>query len=425
MKHISLPVGLSLLLTATTMFAQTGDWEELNTGTTKNIRDLFFATPQVGYAVGDDSLFIKTTDGGDTWIELNFPDTAEPLGNDGNIQCIWFTTENDGVLAYPFIEDVIVTGNGGVSWGRMLSNLNYVCYPKAFYFFGPLSGIMVGRGCFGGGAIILYGGFGWYDSQLLYFDNDGLNDVTADASGNTVLVAGDNGWLLRSTDMFASDIDTISLLGDTSDIQAVDYAGNNTFYASGSRAFYPVYKSTDGGVSFQVDSTMDPTFFYPEIHELDFIDENWGIAAATANITNGVIVHKTGNYWTYTPTTYPVNSVHVVDSTLAFVGGEGGKIYRYKKPGLNVVENENTLGYQVYPNPVSSGSMVTIQLPEGNTVKGMDVVDMQGRTICRSVIQNGQNFTITYKIPDLLLPGIYLLRLETENGFLTRRLIVR
>lgn len=41
---------------------------ELNSGTTKNLSGVAFANGKIGYAVGEEGTFLKTTDGGNTWI---------------------------------------------------------------------------------------------------------------------------------------------------------------------------------------------------------------------------------------------------------------------------------------------------------------------------------------------------------------------
>ena len=57
---------LTLVFTTATcaLFAQ---WTELTTGTTNHLNAVQFADENVGFSIGDNGTFLKTTDGGDNW----------------------------------------------------------------------------------------------------------------------------------------------------------------------------------------------------------------------------------------------------------------------------------------------------------------------------------------------------------------------
>jgi photosystem II stability/assembly factor-like uncharacterized protein len=77
-------------------FAQT-TWYEINTGTTKKLNTINFPTNLVGYIGGNDSLLLKSTDGGETWNELAYSGVTYYPG-DEHILNLKFVTENIGYM---------------------------------------------------------------------------------------------------------------------------------------------------------------------------------------------------------------------------------------------------------------------------------------------------------------------------------------
>ena len=75
--------------------------------------------------------------------------------------------------------------------------------------------------------------------------------------------------------------------------------------------------------------------------------------------------------------------------------------------------------FSVYPNPVSG--MLTIQIPEEEEDNiTVDLLDAQGKMVKINKAVNGQTINMTLKgLPD----GMYLLKLGTKNGTLTKKII--
>lgn len=411
----------------TAAHAQLGAWEELSTNTDKTVRDIFFVNSQLGFAVGEDSLFIRTTDGGDTWTQMAFPDTTEPLGNDGLLTSIWFTSANAGMVTYGFVNfSAVATTNGGSNWSPSLGTFGSTCYPNRLFFAAPNEGYAVGRGCFGGQNIVFFDGMYWGNSQILYYGNTGgeLHGISKNPSTGTRIAVGDEGKIFRSTTFPFTNVDTIPVPEhDTTRIMTVDYAGSNTFYAANRELFYQVLVSTDDGQSFEIDSTFPPTFWYPEAEELDFFQPDWGIMVGRSNLTSGVICHKRGQNWDFQSTDFPLHAVFVVDSTLAFVGGDSGKIYRYKPlMGLGDPGSGPAL-LNAYPNPLGSGDELHIALPEGGSQAVIQLYSLQGVKLDERQVPEGSTL-FNYFVP-ALSPGIYLLHLHQKEAERVTRIIIR
>jgi len=77
----------------------------LQTGTFYELRTIFFPDPNTGYVVSDCGMIFKTTDAGQSWVELN-------CGTQNYISSLWFTDANTGYAAGMF-GTILKTTNGG------------------------------------------------------------------------------------------------------------------------------------------------------------------------------------------------------------------------------------------------------------------------------------------------------------------------
>jgi hypothetical protein len=125
-------------------------------------------------------------------------------------------------------------------------------------------------------------------------------------------------------------------------------------------------------------------------------------------------------------------SVSVVDDGITLKAGEY-RLYTTKKiakpeTDLGVDEPVFNSGHilgRVYPNPSSSSFSIPVNLPE-KSFTGLYIYDMTGRFI--SKVYEGQLLTGQYKFtwePMSLNSGLYLLKLITDRGIETSRLVVR
>lgn len=87
-------------------------WESITIDGIERLRDLTFASGEVGYAVGYQSNLAKTTDGGNTWFER-----SSDLPEDLNIVQVSFVNPDTGWIVNRAIADHIwKTEDGGLSW---------------------------------------------------------------------------------------------------------------------------------------------------------------------------------------------------------------------------------------------------------------------------------------------------------------------
>lgn len=87
-------------------------WQSIPIEGIERLRDLTFASDEVGYAVGYQSNLAKTTDGGNTWFEL-----SSDLPEDLNIVQVSFVNPDTGWIVNRDLADHIwKTEDGGLSW---------------------------------------------------------------------------------------------------------------------------------------------------------------------------------------------------------------------------------------------------------------------------------------------------------------------
>jgi len=84
-------------------------WDRQESGVGDDLRDVMFVNPLVGYAVGERSTILKTTDGGSTWARLG--ERREP-GSD--YRWVHFTNENEGWVQAS--NALLTTRDGGQTW---------------------------------------------------------------------------------------------------------------------------------------------------------------------------------------------------------------------------------------------------------------------------------------------------------------------
>jgi photosystem II stability/assembly factor-like uncharacterized protein len=155
-------------------------WTALNPGTSNRLTSVFFVTSDIGYAAGD-YIILKTTDGGINWTTQNTQSVY--------YRSLFFTDQENGYLTGTNMS-IFRTTDGGITW--TYQTVNEMIY--SIYFIDKENGIAVGSGCV----------------MHTHDKGDTWNtDITNSAYFKSVcitpslgvFVAGDNGTLLRNTEV--------------------------------------------------------------------------------------------------------------------------------------------------------------------------------------------------------------------------------
>jgi photosystem II stability/assembly factor-like uncharacterized protein len=414
---------LILVISSISVHAQ--QWTTLNSGTIKKLNDVFFTSADTGYIVGNDSLLLRTTDRGNTWMQ------AAPIPNafPGNIAAVWMFDNGAGFATGEFQAAVPQTSNSGTSW-YVINGASNPCFPDGLMFINQADGYLYGQGCFGGAYVSHWNGAAWGTDRMLsfeYLNNTTYVHVTGMAhnplTSRTIAVC-NGGRIFSSLNNFQT-WDTIPH-PDTTNFSAVDYAGGNTFYASSSdNNFINVLISTDNGQTFSTDQTFPFSFYYPGFRDIDMLDNGFGVIGGNSLTTGGGILqvrNTTGWSQQIEAVNHAINAVFVIDSTLAFAVGDSGSIYRYDYlTSIISPPASSATQLQLYPSVMHSAEQLTINFPSTEQFR-LDVIDVQGR--CCAVISDCSgvmNFTATQLG---INSGMYLLRATGSNTTHTSRLII-
>lgn len=375
---------LFFLLIAPAMHAQSGSWSQQTSGTNANLHDVHFSSRDTGYVGGDDSLLLRTVDGGSTWTIM-----PAVQHQSAYTQAVWSFTGNSAVLAPDFFTTILHTSNGAQSWTTPAITAGNPCYVNGLFFASPAEGFLYGTGCFNGCYIAEWDGASWSNEQLLWYGTRpsgeyiGITGMAKDPVNNIYIAVGDYGKIFRSTDGFQT-WDTIAY-NDTTDFTAVDFAGNNTFVACSRTQSNGIYISTDGGLTFAYDANFAPSFFYPQFYDVDMDASGFGVAVGISSTSIGGFMQwsSASGGWTgggFYGTSQPMNAVCVIDSTRAFAVGDNGQIYRWDFSTGTSENQYSTAVLAIYPNVLAAGESLTLQLP-GSELWQLEIFNVAGQRV--------------------------------------------
>ncbi len=426
MKNLALTF-IAITVVYSALFSQAMNWTLLNTGTTKNIRDISFVNRDTGFIVGDNGLFKITTNGGTTWTDMTIPATGQGVGNNNNIKAAQFYA-NGGIFGGVLFFDKFTAVNRNYniftdSWveecgGAVFSPYDSICSINNMHQDGWVGALTAGGNCIeGGGTAGYYGGFCFsFDSVYSDTSFSGWMDVTDNINGDAIWVGEDGYIAYRSGFSY-----TYANSGNGYDYLSVDWSDTSTVYAVNNSTWWVLEKSTDNGVTWQVDSTLGPTFWYPIPAEIDFTDNDWGVMACEANINYGVIITKRGNNIDFFNADTPLTSTYVIDSTLAFAGGLGGVLYKYEQTGgMSINEPIEQINFNIFPNP-QNATNDELNLFSEAEVNEVIIFDITGKQLFHQNIQQQGNVSVQTGIHQ---PGTYFVRVVTDNGMGTKKYIV-
>ncbi|HMQ80653.1 MAG TPA: T9SS type A sorting domain-containing protein [Ignavibacteria bacterium] len=341
-----------------------------------------------GYTAGASDLpsysaILKTTDGGNTWFNVN-PPTDPFFVNDIHIlstDTIWVV--NDESLA----GGVFFTSNGGVNWVQQFSGGNQ--NPDRIYMLNGTTGFMSKNG----GSPNIYrttnSGINWsinvsghYMRDMKFADaltgwySYGNNAYkTTNAGNNWIVQPLPSGGILITV-----GIDEFSILN------------RDTVYATGGFAFYGagqfrgvIYRTINGGNNwlFQVPDTI---IHIPQYKFIQFVNKQ--------------------NGWAYSVGLGGIHTTNGGDTTFLV--------------GVQQVSSQVPKQYQLlqnYPNPFNPKTNIKYQISNNNTNVLISVFDLTGKYI-RELINQKQNAG-TYEVDfdgNNLSSGVYFYKLTLTTA---------
>jgi photosystem II stability/assembly factor-like uncharacterized protein len=337
MRHCwLLPIAFSTLSLAQSFTVQ-------NSNTTSDLRGLSAVSSSVAWASGTHGTFLRTTDGGTTWVAATVPGAEELDFRDVE----GFSADEAYLLAAGPGEQsrIYKTTDGGKTWRLLFTNHD----PKGFYdciaFWDPMHGIAVGDPVDGEFELIATsdGGATWNLLPDSYRPRSLAAEGAFAASGTCLTVQGDTLWLVtggnaarvfrsntRGNTWAAADA---PILHDTlsSGIFSVSFNGPRHGVIGGGDYQHPEREGTtlayteDGGLTWSA-SGIHPQVYFSAVA----LDPQNGRRLLVVGSTHVGYTDDVGNqnwkaYWEMN-----LNAVAYAGPGEAFGVGPKGKIVRFK-----------------------------------------------------------------------------------------------
>lgn len=398
---------LLLFLFTSSAYAQ---WYPQSSGTNSFLKSGYFLNENTGWICTDDFI-LKTTDGGDQWINIPVP---------GYHEVVYFVDEDYGWMC-GLSGSILKTTNGGINWSQQNSGVSYHLNDVQFY--DRNTGYAAGFG-----KTLLKttnGGQNWFSalnpSAMTTFHALYIKDPM------NVYTTADLSCIYRSSDG-GQTWDSLSV-GMPNPFFTIFFLNNNTGWVSGCCGMY--FKTTDAGNSWTPETYLTPGL---SIYSADFIDENTGWVSADA----GYILRTTngGETWDslYSGTINDLRTIQFVNDSTGWVVGYDGTILKTTNGGgqgwsvgiqqiSNVIPEKFSLE-QNYPNPFNPSTSINFSLPK-NSFTELTVYDITGKEVAQLVGQTLNAGEYSYSFDGANLhSGIYFYTLRTVDFYQTRKMVL-
>jgi photosystem II stability/assembly factor-like uncharacterized protein len=404
-------IALLITMICTGMFVSAQNWNQIPSNTLNNLNAIDFPSTNVGYIVGDSSLILKTTDGGQTWNEISATGISIP-GLNPFID-VDFVTELHGFITTKH-SGVFETADGGFNW-TPVSLASGQCFPSTFYIDSSDHFFVGGAGCFQGAMMDEFTSGTWTIPLLnaMLLDNAETIMEIDFGDDNTGLAVVHNDLVFRTVDG-GTTWDTISTaLSPTGFLTSVKMVDNLVAYAGydeGGGGF-GILKTVDGGLTW-LEELNSATFYYPSYNCVEIASNGDVYSGATPSSSPGGLIFETvdGVNWIYEITDQSINEMASYGDDVTFAVGDSGYIVVNVLPVTLDVDNVDYNNLKVYPNPAQD--KITLQLILADESK-LKVISTAGKEIPVKITQfNGTTVLDVSEMPK----GVYIIRIcETDN----------
>jgi photosystem II stability/assembly factor-like uncharacterized protein len=391
-----------------------------------------FMNDTAGLFMGNNSVVMKTTDAGETWIRKNLAFVINTQDfqfvNDSTIVAVGFSEGSTNLFS-----TLIRSGDLGETWNSIS------VFPgkqlRSLWFFNSDSGLVAGyNGIYrtadmgnSWDTVWSITGFGYRYGELrdLAFTPSGTGYASGIGRNQHNNPSFDD-FLLKSADSGVTWEPIKTFPGES--LASICFINADTgFVGTNGR----IYKTTDGGSNWTGIQLND---LWNSVESIQFISETNGFATGGAMnyLTSGAGGHffisattDGGETWAvYDTTGIPLHSIYFIDDSTGFVSGDHELIMKTENSitGLpddypwHLVGSMNTdeqqlsgSGIKIYPNP-TTGNLFIEQVNPAEEIKSVSIINASGQTITTKK-------QISYSGPvhfDLsgVQPGLYLIRIE-------------
>jgi photosystem II stability/assembly factor-like uncharacterized protein len=339
----------------TALFAQIEDgWSEAgNAAYNSKLKSVAFTTDLKGFAVGSGGSFLKTVDGGLSWVAYN-------TGFNYHFNRIIFLNENTGYIVGNVNQNeggrLLKTTDGGNTWSLLYSDA--VRFHNIYFN-------QAGMAC-----IVAYerfykstdGGITWpfvqingaYDIYAAYFKNENDGFIASNGGGFKTVDGGQTWTKFQE--------------GTFNDVLFTD--NNNGFMSSNSQ--YTLFKTTNGGTTWTETSSTNIGF----CNNIYFKNSQNGFAWSDADTSPGKIARTTNGGTSWTLITIPSKN-NMMDMTEKpngefFMSGGGGGILKSTNGTSWTIASEGLLKGMLHDICFAANNTIFACGENGTIVKSTD-----------------------------------------------------
>jgi len=392
--------GLLYICGASNMILKSADFginiENLNNYKRANLRAIHIAENGLGYAFGYLGYLLKTTDHGETWVDVDLGLTTDIYATD-------LVVYQDGRAVLGHSDGTIIIENDVIVSENGLSTYSFIQIPD--------SDVIISSQPISSNATTLTRstdrGETWTDIETIPISyqklhRSPLGKIYACNNSSSVFTSADDGasWM---EEIFGFD-----------QIRAVNFLDDqNGIFVTGNQ----LYKTTDGGLN---GISVSQGYLISNLQY--FNDEVMFYTTAQDNMTNVFVSDNGGNNFSKINEFCSTSSGSFFDGTqTVWLAQDGGHINMIEVDALISGTNNqpnNPILFTVSPNPAMSGQVIQF---DQQLVKSAELIAYDGRTIGRFNIDPIEN---NFTLPELP-SGPYILKLKSEGAALVSRLIIR
>jgi len=363
-----------------------------------------------GFAVGEAGTILKTTDGGETWIQIL----------SGTTNDLWSLCFSNDIITVVGMGGIILKStNGGTDWIPQNSGVGNPL--SEVYFADSSNGAIIGFSIF---LKTTNGGIIWNSTGLgAWFGAASFTDI------NTGTAAGMNGIIIRTTNG-GSSWNTQSS-GTSRHLSGVSFLDINNGIVVGDSG--TILKTTNGGTDW-IQQSGGTSEVITDVYFVDAVN-----AAAVGN--GGLILKSTdsGINWVTqsSGTSAALTSIYFIDQNTGITAGSENTILKTTNGGItwepktvvtsvtgNELPRESFYLSQNYPNPFNPVTRIDYIIPEKGFIL-IKIYDALGREVTALVNELKSPGNYSVKFNGANLPGgIYFYRLITSGFTQTRKMIL-
>jgi photosystem II stability/assembly factor-like uncharacterized protein len=414
-----------LMMFGTGNFICAQNWTQIASGTSKKLNSICFPSSTVGYIAGNDSLLLKTTDGGSTWNAINYSGINFFLGGE-HLLNLQFLNDSVGFVTVGPYSGSYGTTDGGLTWTAINLPGN-LCYNKGMYFFNENSGFIGGSGCFQGELISTLSNGNWQTGTWNMANINASTNVPSNIisdihfyNANLGMAASKSGYVFKTNDggINWDTAGTPSLYELTSILVVNDtlaYAGYTT-----TNSGFGLYISTDGGLTWDFDMNS-ATFFYPNFFSLHQSNDGTIYTGGVSPFQQvGLIFKNPGQFmmWDYDQVDQAIYDFSSHSDSIVFAVGDSGLIvvnYPQLLTGqkLSLQTNDEII---IFPNPAKN--TLFIKANNGNSLAHVKYRILN--TLSQQVKIGNLNTSIDISS---LEAGIYFIEIENNGQLITKKFV--